>query len=88
MPSGFRVLSNREFGDGRPDVVVFPRDDLAPAALLEFKVAGEGESADDAADRGAHQIVQRRYAVGVGRSVVHCWAVGFSGKRVGVRLVE
>lgn len=84
-PVGYRVQSNREFGDGRPDVVLLPSDPAAPAAIFEFKRAEGREGAEGAARRAAEQVVARRYAEGVAASRVWAWAVGFAGKRVVVR---
>lgn len=86
LPSGYRVFSNREFGDGRPDVVILS-DASMPATLLEFKVADDGEEVSTAVDRAAAQITERRYVEGTGLPSMRAWAVGFSGKKVGVRLV-
>lgn len=84
-PAGYRVLSNREMGDGRPDVVILPSGDELPAALFEFKRAGEGELLEAAVMRAERQIVERRYREGIGASCVFAWAVAFSGKQVVVK---
>ena len=84
-PKGYTVRSNREYGDGRPDVVIEAGPAEQPSALLEFKA---GRSARAACERAASQIVQRRYAEGLRGAPVYAWAIGFSGKAVVVRLVS
>ena len=84
VPKGYQVRSNREFGHGRPDVVIEAGADDQPSALLEFKT---GKSAKAACDVAARQIAAKRYVQGVRGRPVYAWAVGFSGKAVVVRLV-
>ena len=83
-PKGYAVRSNREYGEGRPDVVIEAGADEQPSALLEFKA---GKSAKAACDAAARQIVDKRYAEGLRGTPVYAWAIGFSGKAVVVRLV-
>ncbi|MBM4346161.1 MAG: AAA family ATPase [Deltaproteobacteria bacterium] len=87
VPAGYRIESNREFGHGRPDVVLLPGDAALPAALLEFKAAEDGETAATACDRAEAQIAKRRYVEAVRGSPVYAWAIGFERKRCVVRLV-
>ncbi len=84
VPKGYVVRSNREYGEGRPDVVVEADGEGKPSALLEFK---KGRSAKAACDAAARQIAEMRYGEGLRGSPVFAWAVGFSGKAVVVRLV-
>lgn len=89
MEPEYLVRSNRESGDGRPDVMIRPRDLGKPAALLEMKMAHEGKKTVDAALReAALQIRDRRYEAELlsgGASVVHAYAVAFDGKRVWIK---
>lgn len=84
LPPGYRVSSNKEFGEGRPDVVIEAGADDQPSALLEFKT---GRSAKAACEVAAAQIEAKRYVQGVRGRPVFAWAVGFTGKGVVVRLV-
>jgi hypothetical protein len=90
MEPRYLVRSNRESGDGRPDVMIRARDPGKPAAVLELKVARKGKKTPAAALReGLGQIRERRYAAemeAAGASVVHAFAVAFDGKRVWVRV--
>ncbi len=84
LPPGYRVSSNKEFGEGRPDVVIEAGAEDQPSALLEFKT---GRSAKTACEVAAAQIEAKRYVQGVRSRPVFAWAVGFSGKGVVVRRV-
>ncbi|HSN87471.1 MAG TPA: AAA family ATPase [Thermoanaerobaculia bacterium] len=89
MEPEYLVRSNRESGDGRPDVMIRAREPGKPAAVLELKVARKGEKTPAAALReGLGQIRERRYEaelLSAGASVVHAFAVAFDGKRVWVK---
>ncbi len=87
VPAGYRIESNREYGHGRPDVVLVPDDPTRPAALLEFKKAGRGQSAKSACDEAEAQIRKRGYAAALPGATVYAWAVGFERKRCLVQLV-
>jgi hypothetical protein len=84
----YLVRSNRESGQGRPDVTIRPRAPGKPAAVLELKVARKGRKTPRAALReGLAQIAERRYEAEIlsaGASAVHAFAVAFDGKRVWV----
>jgi AcrR family transcriptional regulator len=89
MEPEYLVRSNREAGEGRPDVLIRPREPGKPAAVLELKVARKGEKTPAAALReGLRQIQERRYEaelLSAEASVVHAFAVAFDGKRVWVK---
>jgi hypothetical protein len=89
MEPEYLVRSNRESGEGRPDVMIRPREPGKPAAVLELKVARKGEkSLATALREGLRQIQERQYEaelLSAGASVVHALAVAFDGKRVWVK---
>ena len=58
----YKVESNRETGDGRSDLVLYQQDVAQNAVILEFKVCGKNETADEAAKRALKQINDRDYA--------------------------
>ena len=58
----YKVESNRETGDERSDLVLYQQDVAQNAVILEFKVCGKNETADDAAKRALKQINDRDYA--------------------------
>jgi hypothetical protein len=85
----YLVRSNRESGEGRPDVTIRPRAAGKPAVVLELEVARKGRKTPAAALReGLAQIQQKGYAaelLSAGASAVHAFAVAFDGKRVWVK---
>jgi hypothetical protein len=91
LEPGHRVRSNRESGDGRPDVLVIPQQPGRAGALLELKVARAGrKTLDEAVAEAIAQIQSRDYATelrAIGASPIHAFAVGFDGRQVRVALV-
>jgi hypothetical protein len=85
------VRSNRESGDGRPDVLVRPRQPGKPGAVLELKVAGPGRSLQRALAEGIRQVRDNDYLAelrSVGASPARAFVIAFDGKQVRVRAVE
>ena len=83
-----RVRSNRESGEGRPDVLISPRQPGRPGVVLELKVARSRKTPKRALTEGLAQIRKKGYAAelhAAGASPVHVFAVVFDGKRVWVR---
>ncbi|WP_428261302.1 PD-(D/E)XK nuclease domain-containing protein, partial [Haliangium sp.] len=86
------VRSNRESGQGRPDVMIRPRTPGRPGAVLELKVARAGEKTLDAAlTEGLAQLADKDYGAELragGAAPVYGFAVAFDGKEVRVRSAE
>ena len=81
---GYRFpRSNRERGDGRPDVTLEPEtenQDRLPAVVIEVKSEGD-VPIDEQVQHALAQIERRRYGVGLsGRGLV-AWGIAFRGKR-------
>lgn len=60
----YRVVSNKESGDGRPDVIIIPKDNTKKGVIIEFKVS---ESSDEepmkaAVDNALEQIDEKQYS--------------------------
>ena len=91
LEPAYRVRSNRESGDGRPDVLVIPADKGKAGVVLELKVARpKRKTLDQALDEGEAQIKEKKYgaeleAQGVGSLIA--LVVAFDGKTVRVRRV-
>ena len=90
----FEITSNREDGDGRPDILMKPRPGVTlPGVVLELKSPKIPARAsqkrikallDAAAKRARRQIDEKRYAAEMeadGIAVLK-YGIGFSGKRV------
>jgi len=86
---GYRVRSNRESGEGRPDVLIIPKEAGKPGVVLELKVVGEKVRTPDKALAAAlSQVEKNDYAAelrAVGAAPIRVLAVAFNGKRVWVR---
>lgn len=79
----YKVESNRENGDGRSDLVLYQQDVAQNAVILEFKVCGKNETADEAAKRALKQINDRDYASKAredGYKNIIKYGVAFKGK--------
>lgn len=89
LEPAYRVRSNRESGQGRPDVMIAPARPGQPGVLLELKVARAGEKTLDAAlAEGLAQLASRGYEAelrAAGADPIHAFAVAFDGKDVRVR---
>ena len=88
----YLVRSNRESGQGRPDVQIRPAVPGNPGVLLELKVARPGHTTlDEALAQGLAQIARRGYAAelhAAGAQPIHALAVAFDGKTVRVQAAE
>lgn len=79
----YKVESNRETGDGRSDLVLYQQDVAQNAVILEFKVCGKNETADEATKRALKQINDRDYASKAredGYKNIIKYGVAFKGK--------
>jgi hypothetical protein len=85
-----RVVSNREAGYGRADVLVFPRAP-GPGVVLELKVITRRDTPETAMARALAQLRDRAYAAelrAAGADPVHALGVVFDGKRCWVEAVQ
>ncbi len=83
----YNVLSNREFGEGRPDMVIMPKDKNKKAYILEFKneYTTSQRAAEEAAREALKQIEEKKYDIGVmhsGVKEVVRIGLGFKGKEM------
>ncbi|MCD7735525.1 MAG: ATP-binding protein, partial [Lachnospiraceae bacterium] len=91
----YRMLSNRESGFGRYDVMLEPVQDQGKAILLEFKVFDPQRetSLDDTAKEALRQIEDRKYAAALHLKGIHedrilKYGFAFEGKKVLIRKAE
>jgi hypothetical protein len=86
----YEVRSNRESGDGRPDVLIKPRRPGKPGVVLELKTARRGEKTiEKAMAEGLQQLATNDYAAelrAAGVEKIREMVVAFDGKRVMVLL--
>lgn len=89
----YEVRSNRESGNGRPDVMIRPRRPGRPGVVLELKSArrSEGRTIKQALLEGLEQFSDNDYAAelrAAGVDTVHSMVVAFDGKKVAVELAD
>ena len=63
--NGYMVVSNRESGNGRFDLVVKQRSDAEYAAILEFKIAKTYKEMSAKCDEALRQIEEKNYIAGL-----------------------
>ena len=84
----YEVRSNRESGEGRPNVTIRPRRRGDSGVIIELKIAKPGrKTPDQALAEGLEQIRSRGYTkelLAAGVSPVHAFVVAFDGKSVRV----
>ena len=61
----YEVRSNREEGEGRPDVVLYPLRPKDPAILFEIKVRKKYNQMEDGLEEAYRQIRDRKYEEGI-----------------------
>ena len=87
MDSSYRVMSNREAGDGRCDICMQPKKNDLPGIIIEFKAA-RNVSEDDLkklSRKALKQIDDRHYDMGFSNEEVRSvlkYSIAFSGKNV------
>ncbi len=62
---GYAPRSNREEGDGRPDIVLYPDRPRDPAIIFEVKVRKKFSEMEDGLQEAYDQIKDRKYEEGV-----------------------
>lgn len=87
MDNQYKIKSNRESGDGRYDICMFPRGERYPGIIMELKWKKNlGKDAlDKLADEALYQISDRRYDVQMARDGIKKIlkiGIAFSGKSV------
>ena len=58
---GYRILSNRESGDGRADLILRPFDEHNPAIIFELKYTNDSAKLSRKCEEALQQIDERRY---------------------------
>ena len=91
MRKEYRIVSNRESGEGRYDIAIYPFDKTKDAYILEFKVLNEHreKTVQETAQNALKQIRTRNYeadllAYGIPADHIYKLGFGFLGKKVWV----
>ena len=61
----YTARSNREEGDGRPDITLYPENPPDPAYIFECKVRKKFNEMQDGLKEALHQIDEKRYEEGI-----------------------
>ena len=91
MDNQYKIKSNRESGDGRYDISLFPREEKYPGIIMELKWK-RNLSADDLdglAEEAFEQIEKMRYDSEMKEDGVRDilkFGIAFSGKKVSVKI--
>ena len=85
----YEVISNRESGLGRYDVMLVPRDLKKDAFVFEFKVfrPSKEKTLEDTVNAALQQIEEKKYVTellekGIPRENIYCYGFAFEGKKV------
>ncbi len=85
----YEVISNRESGLGRYDVMLVPRDLKKDAFVFEFKVfrPNKERTLEDTVKAALQQIEDKKYVTtllekGIPKEKIYCYGFAFEGKEV------
>ncbi len=90
----YEIKSNREYGLGRPDIVLIPKDETKQAYIFEFKWASRKskKTLEYLLKEAKNQIKEKRYTEGVLKthnlSKVTEIPVGFKGKKIMMQIIS
>jgi hypothetical protein len=87
LQDSYNIESNREYGLGRPDLVLLPYDKNTTAIIFEFKAVKttENETPEEAARDALDQCDRKKYIAGLkakGHEKFQVFGIGFKGKEL------
>ena len=90
MDNQYRIRSNRESGDGRYDISLFPRENKYPGMIMELKWDKDlnDEELDALSAEALDQINKKGYDTEMreeGVTDIIKFGIAFSGKKVKIR---
>ncbi len=90
MDNQYKIKSNRESGDGRYDISLFPREKRFPGIIMELKSEKDlsEEALDSLSSEALDQIDEKRYAeemIEDGITEILKLGIAFSGKKVKIK---
>ena len=90
--ANYRIQSNKEIGEGRPDIVVLPQRPSETAIVIECKQSKDYLEIERDSELGAEQIKDNKYMEGInayyGYKEVVGYGISFYKKRCHITLVE
>jgi hypothetical protein len=81
----YEVVSNRESGFGRYDIMLIPKDTTKRGLIIEFKRTLPKETLEIAADKALEQIHTKQYVHELKRrgiTIISAFGIAFKGKKV------
>ena len=79
MLQGYEVESNKESGDGRFDIVLYPKKITGKVIVIECKHSNSLASLIKDSQEGARQIIEKRYEEGIkAKGYLHMIGYGIS----------
>lgn len=87
----YQVLSNKEYGHGRPDIILIPKNKGKAAYVFEFKWSStkSSKTLENLVELGKKQILEKSYIEGVKSAHdvdnVVAIVVGFKGKLLKIK---
>lgn len=90
MDNHYQIRSNRESGDGRYDISLFPREQKYPGILMELKWEKDldEKSLEMLSEKALAQIEEKRYDLEMrenGAKTIIKLGIAFSGKKIRIR---
>lgn len=90
MDNQYKIKSNRESGDSRYDICLFPKTSKYPGIIMEFKWGSnlDSETLDKLAEDALNQIDTKRYdseMTEIGVTNILKLGIAFSGKKIKIR---
>lgn len=87
----YEVISNRESGYGRYDIMLVPKDVKKRGVVIEFKRVAKKESLEQAAEAAVEQIREKQYTHELRRrgiTTITGFGIAFQGKEVLLQQIE
>jgi len=90
MDNQYKIKSNRESGDGRYDICLFPKTSKYPGIIMEFKWGSnlDTDALDELANEALNQIDKKHYdseMTEIGITDILKLGIAFSGKKIKIR---
>ncbi|MCD7893019.1 MAG: ATP-binding protein [Erysipelotrichaceae bacterium] len=86
MQATHKAISNRESGNGRPDIILKSHTSRYPSYVIEFKYNKENENTDKLADIALEQIERKGYGIELTGRIIHI-GLGVHGKKANMKWI-